>query len=150
MYFPFAMTENVPPCSEIPKSYVSLLWQSETQVHMTYALAPKYFTPHWGATWGEWSVTSVALFNAACEGTQHEKYFQQPNSYLMWSGAYMPCSVHSQIWRFVPCETLDVISKEHRRNLSLRIGHVMPNWWRQILTLTDHIGILGSISNSWA
>lgn len=34
--------KHVPSCSEIPKSYVSLLWHSETQVYMTYALALKY------------------------------------------------------------------------------------------------------------
>lgn len=61
-------------------------------------ISSEIFTPHWGAKWRKWSVTNVALFNAACEGTQHdEKYFQQPDSCPLCSGAYMltDCPLHA-------------------------------------------------------
>lgn len=60
-----------------------------TGVH-DLCISSEIFTPHWGAKRGKWSVTNVAPFNAACEGTQHdEKNFQQPDSCPMCSGAHM-------------------------------------------------------------
>lgn len=125
-----------------------------TGVH-DLCISSEIFTPHWGAKWGKWSVTNVAPFNAVYEGTQHDgKYFQQSDSCPKCSGAHMLAEcplawlvlyIH-RVGALSPAKCL-ILSPENRRHLSLRIRHVMPSLWRQILTLTDHIVILGSIFN---
>lgn len=160
MYFPFAMTENN-PCSSTLRNTQELCLTTmalgNTGVH-DLCISFEIFTPHWGAKWGKWSVTSVAPFSATCEGTQHdEKYFQRPDSCPMCSGAYMLADcplaclvlyIH-RVGGLSPVKCL-VLFPVNIGGICLWEWHVMPRWWRQILTLTDHIGILGSTSNSWA